>query len=500
MWNGDAPQQVERVREKLLEMEYALIPMGLHVVGEGMPDQPRRETIEAIARAAPAPLTSEELERLDRDLAKDHEVEGLLRALDARYVPPAPGGDLVRTPAVVPTGRNMYGFDPYKVPSASAILEGRKRAQTLLDRVTADGDPFPETVAFVLWGTDNMKSEGTPIAQVMALMGAAPRFDAVGRLCGARLIPLEQLGRPRVDVVITLSGIFRDLLPLQVKLLAEAAALAATADEPLDQNFIRKHSLDHAARLGCSIEEASLRVFSNQDGAYGSNVNLLVDTGKWEKEDELAEQFVRRKCYAYGAKDGATARPELMKLALGGASLSFQNIDSVELGATDIDQYVESLGGMNRAIVREKGGAPVPVYMGDNTGNGEGKVRTLQEQVALETRTRMLNPKWYEAQLASGYEGVRNLAGHVSTTLGWSATAGAVPQWVYTEVTETFVLDPAMRERLADLNPNAAQGMTQRLLEANDRGYWTPDQATLDALRQATEELEDRLEGVYANA
>jgi magnesium chelatase subunit H len=500
MWNGDAPQQVERVREKLLEMEYALIPMGLHVVGEGMPEQPRRETIEAIARAAPAPLTAEELERLDRDLAKDHEVEGLLRALDARYVPPAPGGDLVRTPAVVPTGRNMYGFDPYTVPSASAILEGRKRAQTLLDRVTADGDPFPETVAFVLWGTDNMKSEGTPIAQVMALMGAAPRFDAVGRLCGARLIPLEQLGRPRVDVVITLSGIFRDLLPLQVKLLAEAAALAATADEPLDQNFIRKHSLDHAARLGCSIEEASLRVFSNQDGAYGSNVNLLVDTGKWEKEDELAEQFVRRKCYAYGAKDGATARPELMKLALGGASLSFQNIDSVELGATDIDQYVESLGGMNRAIVREKGGAPVPVYMGDNTGNGEGKVRTLQEQVALETRTRMLNPKWYEAQLASGYEGVRNLAGHVSTTLGWSATAGAVPEWVYTEVTETFVLDPAMRERLADLNPNAAQGMTQRLLEANDRGYWTPDQATLDALRQANEELEDRLEGVYANA
>ncbi len=500
VWNGDAPQQVERVREKLLEMEYALIPMGLHVVGEGMPDQPRRETIEAIVRAAPEPLPASEIERLDHALSADHEVDGLLRALDARYVPPAPGGDLVRTPAVVPTGRNLYGFDPYKVPSAIATLEGRKRAEALLARVTADGAPFPETVAFVLWGTDNMKSEGTPIAQVLALMGAAPRFDAVGRLCGARLVPLEQLGRPRVDVVVTLSGIFRDLLPLQVKLLAEAAALAAAADEPLDMNFVRAHSLAHAAALGCSLEEASLRVFSNQDGAYGSNVNLLVESGKWEQEDELAEQFVRRKCYAYGATNGASARPELMKLALGGASLSFQNIDSVELGATDIDQYVESLGGMNRAIVREKGGVAVPVYMGDNTGTGDGKVRTLQEQVALETRTRMLNPKWYEAQLASGYEGVRNLAGHVSTTLGWSATAGAVPQWVYTEVTETFVLDPVMRDRLAQLNPNAAQGMTQRLLEANDRGYWSPDAATLEALRQANEELEDRLEGVYANA
>jgi magnesium chelatase subunit H len=497
-WNGDARLQVERVREKLLEFEYALIPMGLHVVGEGMPEQARRDTIAAIAKSSPSEVPQSELDRLDVELAKDHEIPGLLRALDARYVPPAPGGDIVRTPAVVPTGRNLYGFDPYKVPSAYAILDGRKRATQLLERVIQDGAPFPESIAFVLWGTDNMKSEGAPIAQVLALMGAAPRFDAVGRLCGARLIPLEQLGRPRVDVVITLSGIFRDLLPLQTKLLAEAALIASQADEPLEQNFIRKHTLAHMATLGCSLDEAALRVFSNADGAYGSNVNLLVESGKWEKEDELAEQFVRRKCFAYGAKPGVTARPELMKLALGGAALSFQNIDSVELGATDIDQYVESLGGMNRAIAREKGTA-APVYMGDNTG-AEGKIRTLTEQVALETRTRTLNPKWFEAQLASGYEGVRNIAGHVSTTLGWSATANAVPEWVYTEVTQTFVLDPEMRERLAALNPNATQGMTQRLLEANERGYWNPDEATLDALRRANEELEDRLEGVYATA
>jgi magnesium chelatase subunit H len=497
-WNGDAGLQIDRVRGKLLEFEYALIPMGLHVVGEGMPEQARRDTIASIAKSSPTEVPQAELDRLDIALASDHEIPGLLRALDARYVPPAPGGDIVRTPAVVPTGRNLYGFDPYKVPSAYAMLDGRKRAAQLLERVTADGAPYPETIAFVLWGTDNMKSEGAPIAQVLALMGAAPRFDAVGRLCGARLIPLEQLGRPRVDVVVTLSGIFRDLLPLQVKLLAEAAMIASAADEPPEQNFIRKHTLAHMQTLGCSLEEASLRVFSNADGAYGSNVNLLVDSGKWEEEDELAEQFVRRKCFAYGASAGATARPELMKLALGGASLSFQNIDSVELGATDIDQYVESLGGMNRAIAREKGTA-APVYMGDHTG-AEGKIRTLTEQVALETRTRTLNPKWFEAQLASGYEGVRNIAGHVSTTLGWSATANAVPQWVYTEVSQTFVLDPEMRERLAQLNPNATQGMTQRLLEAHDRGYWTPDEATLDALRRANEELEDRLEGVYATA
>jgi magnesium chelatase subunit H len=497
-WNGDTGERVAEVRKRLLELEYSLIPMGLHVVGEGMSEHARHDTITAIRDSMPDGFTDAEAKELDRLLAVDHEIPGILRALDARYVPPAPGGDIVRTPKVVPTGRNLYGFDPYKVPSAYALIDGRKRADLLVARHVADGHAFPETIAFVLWGTDNMKSEGAPIAQVLALMGAAPRFDAVGRLAGARLLPLESLGRPRIDVVATLSGIFRDLLPLQTKLIAEAALLASQADEPLDQNFIRKHTLEHMSALGVTLEEAALRVFSNADGAYGSNVNLLVETGQWNEEDELAEQFVQRKSFAYGVKPGVKAMPALMQRALGGADIAFQNLDSVELGATDIDQYVESLGGMNRVITRAKG-AEVPVYLGDHTGK-EGRVRTLGEQVALETRTRMLNPKWYEAQLQQGYEGARNIAGHVATTLGWSATAGNVPQWVYTDITNTFVLDAAMRERLAKANPNAAVGMTQRLMEAHDRGYWQPSEEILAALRDAAEELEDRLEGVSAVA
>ena len=497
-WNGDTGERVAEVRSRLLELEYSLIPMGLHVVGEGMPEQARHDTIKAIRDSMPDGFSDAEAKELDRLLAVDHEIPGILRALDARYVPPAPGGDIVRTPKVVPTGRNLYGFDPYKVPSAYALIDGRKRADLLLARHVADGHAVPETVAFVLWGTDNMKTEGAPIAQVLALMGAAPRFDAVGRLTGARLLPLASLGRPRIDVVTTLSGIFRDLLPLQTKLIAEAALLASQADEPLALNFIRKHTLEHMAALGVSLDEAALRVFSNADGAYGSNVNLLVETGQWNEEDELAEQFVQRKSFAYGVQPGVKAMPALMQRALGGADIAFQNLDSVELGATDIDQYVESLGGMNRVITRAKG-AEVPVYLGDHTGK-EGRVRTLGEQVALETRTRMLNPKWYEAQLQQGYEGARNIAGHVATTLGWSATAGNVPQWVYTDITNTFVLDAEMRERLAKANPNAAVGMTQRLMEAHDRGYWQPSEEILAALRDAAEELEDRLEGVSAVA
>ncbi len=177
-----------------------------------------------------------ELAAADALLAEDHEIQGLMRGLDGRFIRPAPGGDLLRTPAVLPTGRNLHGFDPFRIPSAFAVQDGAKQAARLLDRHLADGNPLPETVALVLWGTDNLKTEGAPIAQALALMGAAPRFDGYGRLAGAQLIPQDQLQRPRIDVVMSLSGIFRDLLPLQIRLLAEAAFLAASADEPPERN------------------------------------------------------------------------------------------------------------------------------------------------------------------------------------------------------------------------------------------------------------------------
>lgn len=532
-WNGDAGAQVASLAGRVLEMEYALIPHGLHVVGEGMGEAERIDTLLAMlpagerpdalrplvetlvrTRSVDAALTAaareagtdadalrpevERLARADRLLAEDHELPALLRALDGRYVPPAPGGDLLRNPEVLPTGRNLCGFDPFRVPSAFALAEGRRQAALLLERHRRETGTLPETVAMVLWGTDNLKSEGTPVAQALALLGAAPRFDAYGRLAGAGLVPLAELGRPRVDVVLTLSGIFRDLLPLQTKLLAEAARLAAMADEPEEMNPVRRHTREHAEALGCPLEEAALRVFSNAEGAYGANVNNLVESGRWEEADQLAEAFVRRKSFAYGGGTQATAAPALLRRALATADLTFQNLESTELGVQDVDQYLDGLGGMSRAVRRERGGA-VPAYVGDAT-RGEARVRTLEEQVSLETRTRTLNPKWYEALLRHGHEGVRQIEARVTTTLGWSATADAVRPWVFAETARTYVLDDEMRERLASLNPAAAARMANRLLEAGDRGLWTPDADTLDALRRSADELEDRLEGIYPEA
>jgi magnesium chelatase subunit H len=435
--------------------------------------------------------------RIDRLLSQDHEIPALLRALDGRFIRPVAGGDLMRAPDILPTGRNLHGFDPYRIPSAFAMADGVRQAERVLARYAADGYAFPESVALVLWGTDNLKSEGGPIGQALALIGAQPRFDAYGRLCGATLIPLETLGRPRVDIVVTLSGIFRDLLPLQTKLLAEACYLAAMAEEPEERNFIRKHTLAHQAKHGCDLETAALRVFSNAEGAYGANVGMLIDSAVWSDENEICETYGARKCFAYDRKGKTSRQAALLQGVLEKVDFAYQNLDSVELGVTSIDHYFDSLGGIGRSVTRARGGKSAPIYISDQT-QGEGKVRSLSEQVALETRTRILNPKWYEGMLKFGYEGVRQIESHVTNTVGWSATTGQVDPWVYEQITRTFVLDPDMRRRLAELNPVASAKLANRVMEAHQRGYWRPDDALLEALQGASEELEDRLEGVTA--
>ncbi len=489
-WAATATARIDRLGGELLELEYTLIPHGLHVVGEPPNAAIRSEMLDAAGITDPAQRA-----RLDELLAVDHEIPGMLHALDGGYLRPAPGGDLLRNTDVLPTGRNLHGFDPFRLPSAFAVQDGMRQADRLLARHMADGQSLPETVAMVLWGTDNLKTEGGPIAQALWLMGTKPKFDGYGRLIGAQLIPLETLGRARVDCVITLSGIFRDLLPLQTKLLAEAALLAASADEPADQNFVRKHALAFQAANGGGIEQAALRVFGNADGAYGANVNLMVGNGAWNDEDELAQAYVKRKGFAYGVSGRPERQDKVMSQLLATVEVAYQNLDSIEVGVTTVDHYFDTLGGISRAVKCARGGRAASIYIGDQT-RGDGCVRTLNEQVALETRTRTLNPKWYEALLDHGYEGVRQIEAQVTNTLGWSATTGEVSPWVYQQMAETYVLDAEMRERIAALNPTASAKIASRLMEAHERRYWAPDEATLEALRRAGEELEDRLEGI----
>ncbi len=350
-----AASEIARIGAALLELEYTLIPHGLHVIGEPPNAEERAGLLDAAGIAA-----GEERDRLETLLSTDHEIPAIIHALDGGYIRPAPGGDLLRNTAVLPTGRNLHGFDPFRLPSLFACQDGARQADRLIARHAEAGTPYPETIAMVLWGTDNLKSEGGPIAQALWLMGAAPRFDGYGRLAGARLIPLPELGRPRIDVILTLSGIFRDLLPLQTKLLAEAALLGATADEPITQNHIRRHALSFIAAHGGTMEQAALRVFGNADGAYGANVNQMVGAGVWNDEDELADAYVSRKGFAYGVDGRPAPQATVLGYILASVDVTYQNLDSIELGVTTVDHYFDTLGGITRAVRRARGGGGPP--------------------------------------------------------------------------------------------------------------------------------------------
>lgn len=517
---------IKGLQTQLTEIEHELIPSGMHVIGEAPAleervdllhayqnaadgDTPAHEDIRELLIATPSePSTPDDdaetdtwqntLIEMDRHLTSDAELAALIHALDAGFISPVAGGDVLHNKETLPTGRNIHGFDPLRLPTPLALRSGARKAELLLERYQRDSGTLPRSVAFVLWGSDNMKSQGVPIAQAMALLGAEPRLDSYGKLCGAKLKPLDELGRARIDVMITLSGVFRDLMPLQTRMLAEAAFLAASADEPLELNHVRTNALTYQQKTGCTLETAALRVFSNADGAYGANVNLLIDSGAWTEESELADTYANRKCFAFGSDGESERQPELMEHMLGDVDLACQNLESVELGVTQLDYYFDTLGGINSLAKRVRGES-VPTYILDPT-RGEGSVRTLQEQVALETRSRMLNPTWYEGQLKHGYEGVRSIESSVTNTLGWSATTGQVSPWVYNQMARTFVLDEAMRERLASLNPTASARMANRLIEAHERNYWSPDDDVLQALYDAGDELEDRLEGITPGA
>jgi magnesium chelatase subunit H len=442
------------------------------------------------------------LARLRAQLEDNHETPSLMRALRGEYLEPGPGADIIQNPAILPTGRNTHAVNPYMVPSPGAFERARPVVEALLERHLNTAGRFPETIAMVLWGIDNIKTEGEAVAQVLWLLGVKPLRDSLNRATDVEVIPLAELRRPRIDVVMTISGIFRDLFGTTMGLLDQAVRRVAQLDEPEDFNFVRKHIQEQVAAGDFSFDDAVVRVFSNAAGNYGTNVNFMVLESQWEDSTELGDLFVTRKSFAYGRDsagrnfDGRQAK-RLLERALSRVEVTYQNIDTTEVGITDVDHYFEYLGGVSKAVEKHAGARPV-IYLSD-TLSPNAKVRTLEETIKLETRTKSLNPKWYEGMLKHGFSGVAEIEHQVTNTFGWSATADAVDDWIYDAVAETFVLDEAMLERLRSLNPHSTRTMVGRLLEASGRGLWKAEQSVLERLQEAFGQLEDQLEGVVSS-
>ena len=379
----------------------------------------------------------------------------------------------------------------------AAVKSAKVVVDRLLDRQMRDnGGEYPETIACVLWGTDNIKTYGESLAQIMWMVGVRPVPDALGRVNKLELVPLEELGRPRIDVVINCSGVFRDLFVNQMNLLDQGVKMAAEADEPLEMNFVRKHALKQAEEMGINLRQAATRVFSNASGSYSSNINLAVENSTWEEEGELQEMYLKRKSFAFTADNPGMMENsrEIFESALQTADVTFQNLDSSEISLTDVSHYYDSDPTKVVASLRKDGKKPV-AYMADTT-TANAQVRTLSETVRLDSRTKLLNPKWYEGMLSHGYEGVRELSKRLVNTVGWSATADAVDNWVYEDTNETFMKDKEMQERLLNLNPHSFRKMVTSLLEANGRGYWDTDESNLDKLRELYQQVEDKIEGI----
>ena len=439
------------------------------------------------------------LARICEQLSTSHELESLVRALRGEYIEPGPGADIVQNPDILPTGRNTHAINPYTVPSEIAYARAERVVCGLLERHLSEHGRHPRAMALVLWGLDNIKTQGEGVAQALWLLGVRPTRDAMNRATGVEIIPLEKLGRPRIDVVMTVSGIFRDLFGATMNLLDKAVRAVALLDEPLELNYVRRNIEEQVSADGCGWDEAALRVFSNAPGNYGTNVNFMVMDSQWEQDETLGDLFVTRKCFAYGrdtegrAVEGREARHAFDR-ALARVEAAYQNIDTFEIGITDVDHYFEYLGGVSKAVEKRALKRPA-VYLSD-TLSPDLKIRSIEETVRLETRAKTLNPKWYEGMLKHGFRGVAEIENHVSNTFGWSATADAVDDWVYTEVANTFVFDEEMLERLRELNPHSARSLVGRLLEAHGRGFWAVEAHVLERLREIFAGLEDQLEGI----
>ncbi|MDF5735393.1 MULTISPECIES: magnesium chelatase subunit H [unclassified Nostoc] len=439
----------------------------------------------------------EYLEFCLQQVCADNELGALLRGLEGEYILPGPGGDPIRNPDVLPTGKNIHALDPQSIPTTAAVQSAKIVVDRLLVRNKAENEgKWPETIACVLWGTDNIKTYGESLAQIMWMVGVRPVPDALGRVNKLELISLEELGRPRIDVVINCSGVFRDLFINQMNLLDQGVKMAAEADEPLEMNFVRKHALLQAEEMGINLRQAATRVFSNASGSYSSNINLAVENSTWDSEAELQEMYLNRKSFSFNSDNPGIMDEsrQIFESTLKTADATFQNLDSSEISLTDVSHYFDSDPTKLVASLRGDGKKPAS-YIADTT-TANAQVRTLSETVRLDARTKLLNPKWYEGMLNHGYEGVRELSKRLVNTTGWSATAGAVDNWIYEDTNETFIKDEEMQKRLLNLNPHSFRKIVSTLLEVNGRGYWETSEDNLDRLRELYQEVEDRIEGI----
>ncbi|MFD0447893.1 MULTISPECIES: cobaltochelatase subunit CobN [Streptomyces violaceusniger group] len=485
-----ADEAEERARALVQAMEDAAwAPEAVEKAVLALPDEQRP--------AVSAVLDFAAREVVPRLAATTDEIDHAVHALNGGFVPAGPSGSPLRGLVnVLPTGRNFYSVDPKAVPSRLAWETGQALADSLLERYRADNDgQWPKSVGLSLWGTSAMRTSGDDVAEALALLGVRPVWDdASRRVTGLEPVPLDQLGRPRVDVTLRISGFFRDAFPHVVGLLDDAVRLAASLDESDEDNYVRAHTRADLAAHG-DERRATTRIFGSRPGTYGAGLLQLIDSRDWRTDADLAEVYTVWGGYAYGrGLEGRPAREE-MESAYRRIAVAAKNTDTREHDIADSDDYFQYHGGMVATVRALKGTAPA-AYIGDSTRPETVRTRTLHEETSRVFRARVVNPRWIEAMRRHGYKGAFELAATVDYLFGYDATTGVVADWMYDKLAQTYLLDPENRAFLEEANPWALHGMAERLLEAESRGLWDePDPEVLERVRELYLETEGGLEG-----
>ncbi len=547
---------VAEIQEELTRMQRSIIPKGLHILGEEPTVQERLEYAALLCRydrgEAPslmrllaarrgldyhelvknprssgagelAAVEAEARELLARAMQRGEfpsdpeltrgvryaleaaarmggrrEITALLAGLAGGYVPPGLGGDPVRTPEVLPTGRNSYQFDPRSIPSEESCRRGREIAENTLRHYHRRHGRYPASTAVILWGFETTKTRGETVGQVLAYLGVEVESQANPWYKKLKPIPLSELGRPRVDCLVQICGFFRDMFPNVLDLLHRAFELVSELEEPEEMNPVRSHTRSLRESLAGRVPAERLpklamgRIFGPRPGEYGTRTTHLIETGAWQREEEIARLFMDNMAHLYAPNVPGEAVPEAYRARLAEVELVSQVRDSHEYEIADLDHYYEFFGGLALSVESVRGQRP-EMLISDSTKESI-LTETVAEAINRGVRTRLLNPRWIEELLEHHFHGAQKISDRVEYLLGLAATTHAVENWVFSAVTERYVLDEAMFARLADNNRFAAEALLKRLAEAASRGYWQATEAELQALRERYLALEGLIE------
>ncbi len=433
----------------------------------------------------------------------------MIHALNGEFISPGLGGNPIRSPGVIPTGRNPYQFNPELVPTPLACKRGEEIATQVINSYKAENSGcYPETVGVVLWGFETMKTQGETVAEIFRLLGVQPKRSGIGDVTGVEPIELEDLGRPRIDVAVEICGIFRDTFPVLLRLIDRAFRMVATLDEPEDKNFLKKHSIAIQKVLkkeGVPDDQAELlsisRIFGPSASNYGTDVTNLIESSEWEDESQIADLHLAKMAHVYGDVYHAASNIEVFREVLSTVDVVSQVRDNEEYGIADLDHYYEFLGGLSSSVenVRKSrnvsAGKAKPLVLVADSTRDKIKTMDIKKTMDYEVRTKILNPAWMKGQMDSGYRGVKNLSKRMEHILGWQATAsGSVDSWVWSEMAEKYVFNEEIRKTMMKENIWAVENQLNRLMEAYQRKMWDATDEEIEKLKQIYLELESEIE------